>query len=99
MSIVSGARPVTRAPLTLPTIAGRRPAVRPGRWPEVQKQERTRLVHNNNKGSAMKRDNRLPIVTIAAVFGILGGTALYAQEKYSLKTPDGVEFSDFKGYE
>jgi hypothetical protein len=47
----------------------------------------------------MKRDNRLPIVTIAAVFGVLGGTALYAQEKYSLKTPDGVEFSDFKGYE
>ena len=47
----------------------------------------------------MKRDSKLPIVTIAAVFGILGGTALYAQEKYSLKTPDGVEFSDFKGYE
>lgn len=29
----------------------------------------------------------------------LGGTALYAQEKYVLKTPDGIAFSDFRGYE
>ena len=47
----------------------------------------------------MKRDKKFSMVTIIAVFGLLGGTALYAQEKYSLKTPDGVEFSDFKGYE
>src|SRR4051812_42818296 len=26
-------------------------------------------------------------------------TAVYAQDKYSLKPPDGVAFSDFRGYE
>jgi Cytochrome P460 len=47
----------------------------------------------------MERETRLSIATITAVLAILGGTALYAQEKYSLRTPDGIEFSDFKGYE
>jgi len=47
----------------------------------------------------MKRETRLSIATITAVLAILGGTALYAQEKYSLKTPDGIEFYDFRGYE
>src|SRR4030095_6039834 len=47
----------------------------------------------------MKRETNLSIATITAVLAILGGTALYAQEKYSLKTPDGIEFSDFRGYE
>jgi hypothetical protein len=47
----------------------------------------------------MKRETRLSIATVTAVLAILGGTALYAQEKYSLKTPDGIEFSDFRGYE
>jgi hypothetical protein len=47
----------------------------------------------------MKRETRLSIATITAVLAILGGAALYAQEKYSLKTPDGIEFSDFRGYE
>ena len=47
----------------------------------------------------MKRQRKLSIVTVTAVLAVAGGTALYAQEKYSLKTPDGIEFSDFKGYE
>jgi hypothetical protein len=50
----------------------------------------------NKKGSAMKRKTKL---SIAAVLAVLGGTAVYAQDKYTLKTPDGVAFSDFKGYE
>ena len=29
----------------------------------------------------------------------LGGAAICAQDKYTLKTPDGVAFSDFRGYE
>src|SRR5499427_10437209 len=47
----------------------------------------------------MKRETRLSIATIAAMLAILGGTAVCAQEKYSLKTPDGIQFSDFRGYE
>src|SRR3954462_13978941 len=39
------------------------------------------------------------IVTIALLLAVLGGTAVYAQDKYSLKSPSGIAFSDFKGYE
>ena len=39
----------------------------------------------------------------ATGFGIvlagLGGLAISAQDKYSLRVPDGLPFSDFKGYE
>ena len=44
----------------------------------------------------MKRKGKL---SIAAVLAVLGGTAVYAQDKYLLKSPDGIAFSDFKGYE
>lgn len=34
-----------------------------------------------------------------AVLAVLGVAAGYSQEKYLLKSPDGVAFADFKGYE
>jgi hypothetical protein len=46
----------------------------------------------------MKRKDILKVATAAVVLAALG-TAVYAQEKYSLKTPAGIAFSDFKGYE
>ena len=36
---------------------------------------------------------------IAMAMAALGGTVAHAQDKYSLKSPDGVAFSDFNGYE
>jgi hypothetical protein len=37
---------------------------------------------------------------LAVVLAVLvGGTAMSAQDKYSLKVPGGLAFSDFKGYE
>src|SRR5437868_11876515 len=39
------------------------------------------------------------IVMIAVLLALLDNTAVYAQDKYSLKSPDGIAFSDFKGYE
>ncbi|MFC7476029.1 cytochrome P460 family protein [Dankookia sp. GCM10030260] len=33
------------------------------------------------------------------VFASLGGSALFAQDRYSLKVPDGLAFAEFKGYE
>jgi hypothetical protein len=54
------------------------------------------IVNDNKKGSAMKRRSKL---SIAVVLAVLAGTAVYAQDKYALKTPDGVAFSDFTGYE
>src|SRR3989442_14349200 len=47
----------------------------------------------------MKRKSRLTISIATAVFAMLGGIAVYAQDKYSLKTPSGIAFSDFRGYE
>ena len=39
------------------------------------------------------------VSTIAVALGMLGGTALSAQDKYSLQVPNGLSFSEFKGYE
>src|SRR3954453_18414807 len=47
----------------------------------------------------MTRKNKLTIAIAAAAFVALGGMAVYAQDKYALKTPGGIAFSDFKGYE
>jgi hypothetical protein len=37
--------------------------------------------------------------TSVAVLAVLAATAVYAQDKYSLKSPSGIAFSDFRGYE
>ena len=39
------------------------------------------------------------VATALAVLAVLVATAVYAQEKYSLKSPSGIAFSDFRGYE
>ena len=50
--------------------------------------------------TAVQRISRFTIVaTAVAVFAALVVTALYAQDKYSLKSPGGIAFSDFRGYE
>src|SRR6516164_3517140 len=47
----------------------------------------------------MKRNSKLAIPIATAVLAVLGSATDYAQDKYSLKSPGGIEFSDFKGYE
>ena len=47
----------------------------------------------------MKRNSKLTTATVAAMLTVLGGTAIYAQDKYALVTTSGIAFSDFKGYE
>jgi hypothetical protein len=50
--------------------------------------------------SAANRIAGFTIVTSAmAVLAVLVATAVYAQEKYSLISPSGIAFSDFRGYE
>ncbi|MFZ1008178.1 MAG: cytochrome P460 family protein [Candidatus Sulfotelmatobacter sp.] len=43
------------------------------------------------------------VATATAVLAVLGAAALFAQgqdnDKYSLKSPSGIAFSDFRGYE
>ena len=41
----------------------------------------------------------LIVATMALVLAILSGVAISAQDKYTLRVPDGLAFSDFKGYE
>src|SRR5271163_509525 len=54
------------------------------------------------KASAMKRTSKHTIA-ITAAFAVLAATAVYAlgqaDDKYSLKSPSGIAFSDFRGYE
>ena len=47
----------------------------------------------------MPRKNGPVTATLAIMLFVLGGTTAYAQDKYSLKSPSGIAFSDFKGYE
>ena len=50
----------------------------------------------------MKRKSKLTIAiatTVLAVLGVLVLRADSAQDKYLLKSPSGIAFSDFKGYE
>jgi len=46
----------------------------------------------------MKAKSVFAIATLGGL-AVLAGTDISAQDKYSLKTPSGVAFSDFKGYE
>src|SRR2546422_9474357 len=39
------------------------------------------------------------IAIVTALVGALGGSALSAQDKYSVKVPGGLAFSEFRGYE
>ena len=47
----------------------------------------------------MKYKTKIAISIAAAAVYVFGAIALDAQDKYSLKSPGGIAFSDFKGYE
>src|SRR5271170_3416702 len=39
------------------------------------------------------------VATAVAVLAVLVATGFYSPDKYSLKSPSGIAFSDFRGYE
>ena len=47
----------------------------------------------------MKRKRMLAISIIAAGLALVGSWAIAAQDKYTLKVPNGLAFSEFRGYE
>ncbi|HEX7139957.1 MAG TPA: hypothetical protein VF219_19045, partial [Vicinamibacterales bacterium] len=47
----------------------------------------------------MKKILSFVIVIIVLVLGVLGVKAIPAQDKYTLKVPNGLAFSEFRGYE
>jgi len=48
---------------------------------------------------AMKGKRMLTIAIISGVLAVVGGWAISAQDKYTVKVPNGLAFSEFKGYE
>src|SRR5258708_30729329 len=46
----------------------------------------------------MKRKRMVGVGIVSVLVVVLGGTAISAQDKYSLKSPSGIAFSDFRGY-
>jgi len=62
----------------------------------------TSVVHKlkNHTANVAQRIAGIAAVALAAtVFAVPLATAVDAPEKYSLKSPSGIPFSDFKGYE
>ena len=47
----------------------------------------------------MKRTSTAAIMSIAVSFAVLCGVALAAQNRSTLKVPNGLAFSEFEGYE
>jgi hypothetical protein len=47
----------------------------------------------------MKNGIRLTVGAIAVLLAVLGGVAISAQDKYTVKVPNGLAFSDFRGFE
>jgi hypothetical protein len=46
------------------------------------------------------KSNKIPaIVIIVVLLSVLGGIALAAQDRFTLKSPNGIAFSEFRGYE
>src|SRR6266478_388902 len=50
-------------------------------------------------GAAMNRKSMVTIGVATVWLAVLGGLAISAQDKYTVKVPGGLAFSDFKGYE
>jgi hypothetical protein len=48
---------------------------------------------------AMKSKTMLTIATATVALAVLGGAATSTQDKYSLRVPGGLAFSEFRGYE
>jgi hypothetical protein len=44
----------------------------------------------------MERKIKLTIAIATALVTVLSAAAIYAQDKYSLKSPSGIAFSDFR---
>jgi cytochrome P460 len=47
----------------------------------------------------MKRKRMAMIAAITGVLTVMGGWAIAAQDKYTVKVPNGLSFADFRGYE
>ena len=51
------------------------------------------------KGSVMNSQRMRTIAIVTVVISALGASAMSAQDKYTVKVPGGLAFSEFRGYE
>ena len=64
------------------------------------KSGKTNKVPRLDKGvPAVKNKIMLTIATITVLLAVLAGMAISAQDKYTVKVPGGLAFSEFRGYE
>jgi Cytochrome P460 len=56
------------------------------------------MKRQHSGGIQMKRQHIAPMVIVSASLFVVG-VALAAQDKYTLKVPGGLAFSEFRGYE
>ncbi len=45
------------------------------------------------------KNRNIPVITIVTLLAASGGIALAAQDKYTVQVPNGLAFSEFRGYE
>jgi hypothetical protein len=59
------------------------------------------LSHFNNfqAGETMTRISSGLMAVITVVLAVVGGAAIAGQDRYTLQVPNGLAFSEFKGYE
>jgi hypothetical protein len=50
-----------------------------------------------NEALAMKGKRMLTIAIITGLFALMGGWAISAQDKYTVKVPNALAFSEFRG--
>jgi hypothetical protein len=61
--------------------------------------ERRKYADHRHRSSAMKHQRALMIGLVTIGVAVSTGVAISAQNKYALKVPGGLAFSEFKGYE
>lgn len=58
------------------------------------------MTPNKKSETLEKKSKNIPaILIIVILLAVLGGIALAAQDRFTLKSPNGAAFSDFKGYD
>jgi Cytochrome P460 len=75
---------------------GAHPAFRNGPPREALRGQDAKL---HREGLAMRRNTIITIGIATVALAVLGSVAISAQDKYTLKVPGGLAFSEFKGYE
>jgi Cytochrome P460 len=59
----------------------------------------TAIKKETKEGLTMNGKSMLIVSATVLVLAVVSGVAISAQDKYTLKLPDGLAFSDWKGYE